>query len=114
MNPAPAVGCSGPQFPFPVLRGLRWPKLLALRADRPQALAQARPGPGLDFLVASRRLTPRRCEVLEPGVGLLDQQQLVRFSSRRGHRNHLSSLMREKARSWTGRTRPLGPGPSLF
>src|SRR5438445_9303917 len=53
------------------------------RLDRPQPLAQARPGPGLDLAVADRRLAPRRLQILEPGVRLLDHQQLFRLSLRR-------------------------------
>src|SRR4029079_19209446 len=48
-------------------------------ADRPQPLREARPGPRLDLDVPVRRLAPDRLQVLEPRVGLFDQQQLVRF-----------------------------------
>src|SRR5436190_37381 len=49
-----------------------------------QALVEARPGPGLDLAVARQRLVPRRLEVLEPGVRLLDLEQLLRFANRPG------------------------------
>ena len=55
-------------------------ELRALGADCAQPLAEARPLPRLDLAVARFRLTPRRLEVLEPGVGLLDQQQLLGFT----------------------------------
>ena len=59
----------------------RRPELRPPRPDRPEPLGQASPGPGLHLAVASRSLRPRRREVLEPGVGLLDQQQLERVRS---------------------------------
>src|SRR4051794_13654758 len=56
-------------------------ELRALRPDRAQPLAEACPRPWLDLVVAGLGLRPRRLEVLEPGVGLLDHQQLLGFSS---------------------------------
>src|SRR5262249_56171655 len=60
-------------------RGL---ELRALRADGAQPLAKACPRPRLDLFVARFGLSPRRLEVLEPGVGLLDQQELLGFTCR--------------------------------
>src|SRR5512142_3287656 len=62
----------------PLLRRRR-PELRAPRLDRPQPLRQAGPRPGLDLAVARLGLRPRRLEVLEPGVRLLDQQELFGF-----------------------------------
>jgi len=56
-------------------------ELGALGSNSTQPLAEAGPGPGLDLAVAIRGLGPRRLEVLEPGVGFLDQQQLLGFWS---------------------------------
>src|ERR671936_2155169 len=69
------------------------PELRAPRLDRAESLTKSRPGPGLDLRVAKRGLTPRRLEVLEPGVRLFDQQELVGFAHLR-HRGHLPSLTR--------------------
>src|SRR5512146_581057 len=53
------------------------------RSDGPEALTQSCPGPGLELAVAGVGLAARRLEVLEPRVGLLDQQQLLRLTLRR-------------------------------
>src|SRR5215208_1833721 len=55
-------------------------QFLLLRPDRPQPLMEPCPRPRLDFLVANLQLTARGLEVLEPGVRLLDQQELVRVA----------------------------------
>src|SRR3954451_16665730 len=55
-------------------------QLLFLRPDRPQPLMEPRPRPRFDFVVADLELTARGLEVLEPGVRLLDQQELVRVA----------------------------------
>src|SRR4051794_19639560 len=52
-------------------------QLLLLRPDRAQPLMEPGPRPRLDFLVADLELAPGCLEVLEPGVRLLDQQELV-------------------------------------
>ena len=57
-----------------------WLQLCAARPDRTQPLGEAGPRPGLDLLVAESGLASSRFEVLEPGVGFLDQQQLLRFA----------------------------------
>ena len=54
-------------------------QLLLLRPDRPQPLVEPGPRPRLELLVADLELTPRGLEVLEPGVRLLDQQELIRI-----------------------------------
>ena len=53
----------------------------ALGSHGSQPLTEARPRPRLDLAVAERGLAARRLEVLEPGVGFLDQQQLLGFWS---------------------------------
>src|SRR5690348_10765834 len=53
------------------------PELRAARLDRAEALREARPRPRLDLAVSRRRLRPGRLEILEPGVRLLDQQELL-------------------------------------
>src|SRR4051812_18778315 len=55
-------------------------QLGAARADRPEPLVETGPRPRLDLLVPGLRLVPRRLEVFEPGVRLLDHQQLFRFA----------------------------------
>src|SRR5262249_26665002 len=60
--------------------GGRRTQLRAPGADRPHALLQACPRPRLDLLVAHGRLRACRLEVLEPGVGLLDEKQLFRLA----------------------------------
>ena len=63
------------------LGGLRsGAQLGASGLDGSEALGQPGPGPGLDFLVAERRLPAGRLQVLEPGVCLLDQEQLMGFA----------------------------------
>src|SRR5205823_14842469 len=63
------------------LRRCRRAELRLLRADCTQPLTEAGPGPRLDFPVPQRGLRARRLEVLEPGVGFLDHQQLLGFTS---------------------------------
>src|SRR4051812_23720567 len=55
-------------------------QFLLLRPDHAQPLMEPGPRPRLDFAVADLRLTARGFEVLEPGVRLLDQQELVRVA----------------------------------
>src|SRR5688572_6276039 len=50
-------------------------------ADPAQLLGEARPGPGLDLDVAAGSLSTGRLEVLEPGIGLFDQEDLVRLAA---------------------------------
>src|SRR5205809_555251 len=71
------------------------------RFNCPEPLREPRPGPGLDLLVPERRLRPGRLEVLEPRIGLFDQQQLVRFS--------LSGHVRLTSR--VALAEKVGPGP---
>src|ERR671934_578319 len=80
--PARLAAESGPaRRPSSPLRGFRdRPQLRAPRFDRAQSLRQSRPRPRLHFLVAQRSLTARCLQVLEPGVGLLDHEQLVGFA----------------------------------
>src|SRR6266540_6573748 len=78
------------------------PESSAARPDRAQPLAQAAPRPRLDLLVAHLGLGARRFEVLEPGVGLFDQEQLLRISHV-GHR-----LLRDVTETRLG---PVPDGP---
>src|SRR5207253_2816223 len=71
-----------------LLSGRCRPQLGATSPDCAEPLAETRPCPRLDFRVARRGLAAGRLQVLEPGVGLLDQQELVRMSILR-HRGHL-------------------------
>src|SRR5471032_2214824 len=66
-----------------LLRG-SGPELRPARPDGAQALAEPGPRPRLDFPVAGGRLPTRGLEVLEPGVSLLDEQELFGFK-RSGH-----------------------------
>src|SRR5207253_8658333 len=52
----------------------------------PEALVETGPGPGLDLAVARNRLVPGRLEVFEPGICLLDLEQLLRLAYRPGER----------------------------
>src|SRR5436305_13806901 len=47
------------------------------RLDRAQALLQAGPSPGLDLEISHLGLSSDRLSVLEPGVRLLDEQELL-------------------------------------
>src|SRR3954471_5966066 len=85
-----------------VLRRCRT-ELRAACADRAEPLRQARPCPGLDLAVPRRRLPPGRLEVLEPGVGLLDQQELVCWTLRGWHRSTSPVDDDRDARSSVGR-----------
>src|SRR3954454_601553 len=69
-------------------------QLLLLRPDRAQPLMEPRPRPRLDLPVADLELTARGLEVLEPGVRLLDEQELVRVAVARHNARH--------DRTWTG------------
>src|SRR5262249_59731479 len=62
-------------------------QLRAARADRAQRLGEPRPRPRLDLAVARLRLAARRVEVLEPGIGLLHEQELVRLPLGGWHRD---------------------------
>src|SRR5215467_14264894 len=62
--------------------GSRRTKLCTAGAESAEALVEAGPGPRLDFAVTRHRLIPRRLQVLEPGVRLLDLEQLLRFPNR--------------------------------
>src|SRR5260221_434593 len=59
-------------------------QLRAPGAEGAEALVESRPRPRLDLAVARDRLVPRRLEVFEPGVRLLDLEQLLRFLDRPG------------------------------
>src|SRR5882762_3188552 len=61
------------------------PELRAARPDRAEPLRESGPRPGLDLAVADGRLGTRGFEVLEPGVSLLDQQELFGFKRSGGH-----------------------------
>src|SRR5262249_3813806 len=52
------------------------------RADDTEALLQARPGPRLELRVPLAALLLDGIGVLEPGIGFLDQQQLVQLAVR--------------------------------
>src|SRR4029079_8531608 len=77
-------------------------QLRAARTDRPEPLVEARPGPRLDLPVPGLGLVAGRLEVLEPGVRLLDHEQLLRLAlvhhPRRSSPGSLTGMM-------------LGPGP---
>src|SRR6266516_1344098 len=64
--------------------GGRRPELRAAGAESSEALVEAGPGPRLDLAIPGNRLVPRRLEVLEPRVGLLDLEQLLGFADRPG------------------------------
>src|SRR5881227_2492537 len=85
------------------LLGSSRPELRAPRLDRAESLTKSRPGPRLDLRVAKRGLTPGGLEVLEPGVRLFDQQELVGFGHLR-HRGHLPVAHRRDARTTVGLT----------
>src|SRR5579859_2367752 len=59
-------------------------ELGAAGAESPKALVEPGPRPGLDLSIPRDGLVPRRLEVLEPGVRLLDLEQLLRFAHRPG------------------------------
>src|SRR4051794_32598359 len=65
---------------MPKLGGRCRLQLLLLRPDRSQPLMEPGPRPRFDFLVADLELAAGGLEVLEPGVRLLDQQELVRVT----------------------------------
>src|SRR5438105_5294919 len=65
----------------PDSRGCCRTELRALGPHSAHPLTEAGPRPRLDLDVPKRGLGPRRLEVFEPGVGFLDQQQLLGFSS---------------------------------
>ena len=77
---------------------------LARRRGPAQPLHEARPGPRLELAVAGRRLAAGRLEVLEPGVRLLDHQQLVYFALGHG-RAEPPSVDAAQCRTGVGRTR---------
>src|SRR4051812_2304738 len=79
-------------------------QLLLLRPDRPQPLMEPGPRPRLELLVAHLQLTACGFEVLEPGIRLLDQQELVRVAVAR-HADHLPRRMQGRMRG------TIGPGP---
>ena len=81
----------------------RGPKSGASGTDGPQALAEPCPCPWLELLVAAFVLPTGRLEVLEPGVRLLDLQQL--FCKLRVR--HAETSIAEKR--WSAAI--LGPGP---
>src|SRR5205807_10530425 len=87
-------------------RGLRrrGPQPRPPRLDRPEALRQAGPSPGLDLVVAGLRLALRRLEVLEPRIRLLDHQELFGLAP---HRHGFTS-----DREWPDRRTRLGRTPS--
>ena len=60
------------------------PELRTAGAEGAETLVEAGPGPRLDLSVTRHRLVPRRLQVLEPGVRLLDLEQLLRFANRPG------------------------------
>src|SRR6476620_7236783 len=61
----------------PAISGRSRAQLGAARTDRSESLVEARPGPWLDLAIAGLRLVAGRLEVLEPGVRLLDHEQLL-------------------------------------
>jgi hypothetical protein len=62
----------------------RGPELRATGAESSETLIEAGPRPRLDLAVPGDRLVPGRLEVFEPGVRLLDLEQLLRFANRPG------------------------------
>ena len=74
-------------------------QLLLLRPDRPQPLMEPGPRPWLELLVPDLELTPGGLEVLEPGVRLLDQQQLVGISVRHAAHHRTGTGRRHSLRS---------------
>src|SRR5437016_46662 len=64
--------------------GCRGLQLRAAGTEGPEALVETGPRPGLNLTVPRNRLVPGRLEVLEPGVRLLDLEQLLRLSYRSG------------------------------
>src|SRR5688572_629120 len=71
-----------------VFLGCGSPHAFPLALDRPEALVETGPGPGLDLVVtACPDLRLRRLQVLEPGVGLFDEELLahvLRLHAQRG------------------------------
>ena len=59
-------------------------QLRAAGTEGTKSLVEAGPRPGLDLTVTRHRLVPRRLEIFEPGVRLLDLEQLLRFPDRPG------------------------------
>ena len=100
---------AGPPTPTLARATPRPAQLRAARPDRAQALVQPSPRPRLDLAVAHLRLVPRRFQVLEPGVGLLDHEQLLGLALAR-HRGNLPLADRPDARTRTGRHRASAAG----
>src|SRR4029450_12685317 len=76
---ASVSGASGTPRARVDLRG-GGPELCSTGTDGAKPLVQTGPRPWLDLAVGRLRLGARRLEVLEPGVGLLDHEQLLRLA----------------------------------